>query len=131
MTQYFYTNPLAAAWMARRFGMKLTSAPTEEPDEPGELSTAYMEEFESRGPYYIHLDSLPILEPQIGDFVFLSSELGDVFKVCGDPPDSDIAFGQDRMHMIPISIVRKRLTSDLAIIRRNGIAFMWPESILE
>src|SRR4051794_27664391 len=65
--RYFYTDPLAAAWMAKHFGMIFLAGEYEcrhnsdlscydswpEPDDPDK--------------FYIYPESLPLLEPQVGD----------------------------------------------------------------
>src|SRR4051794_7466770 len=61
--RYFYTDPLAAAWMARHFGMRYQALPshiTSYDFIEGSLDGG-------DGPYIIHPDSLHLLEPQIGD----------------------------------------------------------------
>lgn len=109
MKRYYYTDPLAAAWMAKHFGMRFYEGL--EPFEDGEpfeieqygiLKEAARQawnECYSKNPYvYIHPDSLHLLEPNkaTDHIIHDENEQGE--------------------------ILRSR------IIQRNGLAFMWPES---
>lgn len=107
--KYFYTEPLAAAWMAKHFGMVFLH-------ENGEVQYGYVNGFDSCEPrncerkHYIHPDSLHLLEPlkdDVVEYISLHQEgyiVSLVYFDVGNP-----------------SQVKK-------IIQRNNIAFMWPES---
>lgn len=137
MTRYYYTDPLAAAWMARHHGMNLYLGNLENgdfdaygPRRPHML----VEDWEYRNNpntflepvsrVYIHPDSLRLLEPQVGDKL----EYGDC-----DPKhvltvwsDKDFRAGA---HKISESYaVELHDNGTLGrIIQRNGVAFHWPE----
>ena len=95
--KYFYTDPLAAAWMAKHFGMEfqyqsdgiLVNFPSEWLHEAIASKT-----FNDKA--YIHPSSLHLLNFQKGDI------------------EIDIPIGIQ-------GAVRRE------IIQRNGIAFMWPQ----
>ncbi len=66
--KYFYTDPLAAAWMAKHFGMLFTPYHDDPP-----LAWEPSEDWPYRDRYYIYSDSLRLLEPDVGDIVFESA----------------------------------------------------------
>lgn len=106
--RFFYTDPLAAAWMAKHFGMEFT-APVTGRIEPSDVGTAMF----ARG--YVHPESLHLLEPRKGDLV----------EGC-DP------FGphhQSGIFQIEVShLARLDLTEANRILQRDGRPFHWPES---
>src|SRR5262245_10400180 len=67
--RYFYTDSLAAAWMAKHFRMKIETG-----GKAANVEAAYttfpevllMEEFRGKR-LYVHPDSLRLLDPQEGD----------------------------------------------------------------
>lgn len=111
--RYFYTDPLAAAWMAKHFGMEFE----ERPDIISGYSIVYCaEEFKATPPYYIHPDSLYLLKPNEGDIFIRWTERHD------DPTD------WRAMHY-DNSNTRYWVTNRPSkIIYRNGVSFMWPEN---
>lgn len=103
MPRYFYTDPLAAAWMAENFGMLFI--PSDENEEKVTVFGKFV--FPCRA--YIHPDSLHLLEPQTGD-------------ACSYPvTDPNYFFKYEPSHPIADSDM------DAKIIQRNGLPFMWPE----
>lgn len=110
MTRYFYTDPLAAAWMAKHFGMEFTVTH----NGPGCLGKHPLGEtpiLEHRPPFYIHPDSLPLLGPQVGDLAILPAdhEHSDATRIMEDN-------------------IRWVAEVGAKIIQRDGKAFHWPES---
>lgn len=97
--KYFYTDPLAAAWMAKHFGMEYDFS---EHKFYG-WTTEHQLPLEK---YYIHPDSLHLLKLQIGDLV---------------QQDSEYSF-------FVISEEDAKKLEIYEIIQRNGIPFMWPET---
>jgi len=72
MNKNVNTDPLAAAYMAREFGMEF-DIPNDKYGKAKDYSITYAcEEFGVKPPFYIHPDSLPILQPQDGD-VYLNT----------------------------------------------------------
>src|SRR5262245_6574216 len=87
----YYDDPLAAAWMAKHFGMKLQVIPSKDQIEEydlkegevwdwmetapeGRADVNYIEEaiqylYEATDRLYVHPDSLPLLQPQEGDIL--------------------------------------------------------------
>lgn len=120
--RYYYTDPLAAAWMANHFGMKFTIGTDDET-----LEWKHFANFPCHMPnwaLYIHSDSLHLLEPQAED-------------VCeglytGEGRESHLTFTYwDTVENIKMgnlqAILPKRQVRIGKIIQRNGIPFMWPE----
>jgi hypothetical protein len=115
MTRYFYTDPLAAAWMSRHFGMNIEDWPTselcwfahalyDEPQSPSDPVQAQR--------FYINPDSLYLLEPIINDVIWTVRDgFYEVRRICDvyDKPQAQ----SWRLHKI---------------IERNGVGFHWPES---
>lgn len=58
MSKLYYKDPLAAAYMAREFGVKFDI-----PNSPTPLA------MRREGKYYIHPDSYHVFEPRVGDLV--------------------------------------------------------------
>lgn len=125
--RYYYTDPLAAAWMAKhhdmRFEVALNTVNSMLEIMPASMAfahPAYLPNpyflFQDVKKIYIHPDSLHLLKPQEGDIGW--DELNDLCemwesgwrKVCG--------MREERGYkpIMPIEI-----------ILRNGKAFMWPE----
>lgn len=103
--RYFYTDPLAAAWMAKNFGMKFNGGT--EFDEPYRHSE--IDEVTSK--FYIHPDSVKLLEQRVGDLVWL-----DMGESCMPSIGSLIEDEEGR-----------KLCLDCPILQREGKAFIWPE----
>lgn len=102
--RYYYTDPLAAAWMAKYFQMEFTA------DSPMHCWST-----EIRLPldeYYIHPDSEHILEPQTGDLVALD--------LLGDTSAMTLKLGSN-------FYMEAARSNKCKIIQRNGKAFHWPE----
>jgi hypothetical protein len=118
--RFFYTDPLAAAWMAKHFGMKLVCLHRNEDDgvDADHVGTPYpfehaildaeMWEDAIRGTcrnIYVHPDSLPLLEPQIGDLITGRNRKVFMFHEGATTP-----------------------TENARVAERNGIPFHSPES---
>ena len=110
MTRYYYTDPLAAAWMAQKFGMRFlingsefTQEIAREPSNDWGMANLY-----------IHPGSLALLEPQVDDLVTVNGG-----------QDAHIAFHQDFIDALKANYTR--FAGPIRIIQRNDIAFMWPE----
>lgn len=110
MSKYYYTDPLAAAWMAKHFGMKFYEFFPE--------SDVAMIRWKNKlcvvDKIYIHPDSLHLLEPKIQDLAIMPCEGGGTCFITFNR-DKDLMAVKKRSYMIHI-------------IYRNGIPFMWPES---
>lgn len=112
MTRFFYTDPLAAAWMAKHFGMKFVNGGKRIP--PVTYSFLHNDLSGCRLKYTIHPDSLWLLEPILSDAVevvdatgfYLTKRLHDVY-------DKQQIGCEWRLHRI---------------IQRAGKSFHWPES---
>lgn len=118
MTRYYYTDPLAAAWMAKHFGMKFAS-------ENGAVAGITREgftEFTKGGDnwllldrVYINADSLHLLEPQVGDVI-----MGANYAMLVTHTEDGQYHGS--LGGTPFTAIK-----GFHIIRRKGIPFMWPE----
>lgn len=115
MTRYFYRDPLAAAWMEKNHSMKFTFKGYASWNDGIKVSIVCGEtnDYESiityatDGKYYIHPDSLHLLEPQAGDMDSNGSRFYENYWL-NDAGTYDHS-------------------PSCKIIQRNGIAFMWPE----
>jgi hypothetical protein len=87
---YFYTDPLAAAWMQKHYGMRFLTPHGDELrwfdgkmmfGKPYPLEGSVLEGktllIESLDPHYIHPDSLHLLEPRAGDLVSITGYISD------------------------------------------------------
>lgn len=120
--RYYYTDTLAAAWMAKHFRMKFQKTDLSEfcfgdaQDILDDLINHEDGNFYGDGGYYIHPESLSLLDVKSGDIIESVSVSGFcTFGAAindGDASASAIAVPKD---------------SSTRIIRRVGIAFMWPE----
>ena len=118
MTRAYYTDPLKAAWMQIRFGMKFSANLPELPDAYLRPFDA-MHHFEQKGlhdavcitctdpddRFYIYPDSIPLLRPRPGDVM----RWGDAVFVYGESPPRHLP----EWH------------KEISIIQRNGEAFHW------
>lgn len=114
MTRYFYTDPLAAAWMAKHFRVNFRNGDHEMlvlAVSDGEVTwfvrhsnppLRYIEE-----EYYIHPDSLHLLNPQVEDIIFNDTSL---------------------MGCSQVGICKGSMENGFRIIQRDGKPFFWPES---
>lgn len=125
MTRWFYTDPLAAAWMARHFGMRfLDLASGQHLRVFKEVQFFIQDEQNPRryvrlrpGRIYVHPVSLSLLEPRIDDVVEMRRN-GRLFAV-------RIVRGTGSF-TCKTAIRHIRLLSD-TIIHRDGKAFHWPD----
>lgn len=133
MNKYFYTDPLAAAWMAKHFGMKFTAHDGCELKWCREFSCYYHpNEAEYAGQcwddkYYIHPDSINILDLKNDDHCTyehystqLSSYGGSWEEGFMNWPPSP--YGGCGYH------TNDKNCRNLRIIQRGGIAFMQPDT---
>jgi len=138
--RYFYTDPLEAAYMAKHFGMRFSEG--EIYDGKG---TAYacqifaVQRFDSesieihctdKGNYqfYIHPDSLALLEPIKDDLIHIVRGFCSYYKIVHDvvKRGGKVVTGiwSDGEHWDTSTSV---LLHDWEIIQRDGKAFFWPE----
>ena len=126
MKRYFYTDPLAAAWMVKHFGMRFpcnsAKCKGREYSIGGLASYCAKRLVDQRCQerFYIHPDSLTLLKPQIGDWV----KFDDV--TAGIISDKDNKRKEVVVYFDGYCLVPK--WSELEIIQRDEMAFMWPKS---
>jgi hypothetical protein len=135
MTQrFFYTDPLAAAWMAKHFGMDFVAKWRAR----GRTNAVLRIAGSADRLFEIHPDSLHLLEPQVGD-VYYNSCNGSYHEVTEKGPPKLIPGSceipwqyagckPDDITLETASMWWNAGNTTDSIIRRNGIAFMWPES---
>jgi hypothetical protein len=154
MTRHFYTDPLAAAWMAKHFGIEFRYWRWNDLSFQFTPVNARAVELDS-SKLYIHPDSLHLLEPQVGDEYLLprwktgnltgyragyyngvrkargcqlhGDRIGDEYYF-SDTPD-----GHAQPFSIRDSVPEKRNVADVFKAigfpkTRNGKPFHWPES---
>lgn len=102
--RYFYTDPLAAAWMAKHHGMRFQHNPDGNECDIQALFAAGVFRFQKMM-LYIHPDSLAILEPKPLDLAW--NEEKRLFFFFGSLPQGEV--------------------NGYKIILRNGKHFLWPE----
>lgn len=111
----FYTDPLAAAWMLRHHGMGFNvSSGVAENIKHIRIWDEITDYYRPGNKFYIHPDSLHLLEPQVGDLVSVNNG-----------QDAGIAFHQDFIDALKTNYTS--FAHQVTIIQRNGIAFMWAE----
>lgn len=119
--RYFYTDPLAAAWMNIKFGMRFSIySPLDGiSKEPEKWNWAWEMLGNRQLPYHVNPESLHLLEPQKNDLVMgpdVGPEIGDTGPAYMEL--GKMGFTDGRGHFREI----------VKIIQRNGTAFVWPES---
>ncbi len=105
---YYYDDPLAAAWMAKYFGMNFDATDDGYSWKDYHLLTAER--------FYIHPDSMHLLEPKSDDLVLHNNKVGyipSILSQLGSPVGTP-----------PLDFAKYK---DAKIIQRNGIAFHWPK----
>ena len=108
--KYYYTDALAASWMADKFGMKLKTPRGQNMYYDGRSFRTEKDcGVYGGGKHYIHHDSLHILYPQ----------LGDVVHTAGMHPYKEIVIVELRDYL--------KRSGGFKIIQRKGMAFIWPE----
>lgn len=123
--RYYYKDALAAAWMAKHFGMKFglencgkiewnCIGTLDSPWTPLEDWKDIIDPISAHEKLYIHPDSLHLLEPQDGDYA--ENRAGNLCSLGGG---AEIEVGEERE-------VRRR-KNGYKIIQRNGVPFHWPE----
>lgn len=136
---YFYTDPLAAAWMAKHHKINIFTASNAAVEKPIYIECDFAAEDIERvammanlspSRYYIHTDSVSLLEPKADDLLEIvkhiktASNEGDVtvFARCyrANAEEADPLIVYDNGSFLEVY-------KDAKIIQRNGIAFMWPE----
>ena len=84
MSRLYYDDPLAAAWMAKHFGVRFPiERGTNTPNAGGCYSTTTLcthDTWKRTGGqntpdrYYVHADSLHLLKPQLGDVIYAADD---------------------------------------------------------
>ena len=113
-TRYYYTDPLAAAWMAKHFGMHFDCDDAETPWDIC-ASTMCQSLTEDDEPYYIHPDSVHLLEPMAGDVLAIPSW-----------PEGKYGFLNVCQQQLDENMKDADLTDSKIILRKN-LPFHWPE----
>lgn len=128
MTRYYYTDPLAAAWMAKHFGFTYV-APDGEPAMGIEGVWLCAELGLTR--FYIHPDSVGLLEPREGDVIDMRPDgFCHIFLPDNDYDGLDTQHGDIAEHFTSNATMKgdvPMIETDWKIIQRNGIPFHWPE----
>ncbi len=110
MSRYFYTDPLAAAWMAKHFGMRFKTIQNSLYAERYDEIAEYKWRFDLNhigNKFYIHPDSLHLLEPQLMDMVQ--------------------GFQNDDIRLLFPKEKLEEIKKSDKVIQRNHVQFMWPE----
>lgn len=123
MTRYFYTDPLAAAWMAKHHGMKFEGGDS----YISAIEAAHTMDVLERIPFYIHPDSVSLLKPKIGDHIYRHHNYYCVLSVAEHKGlQSTFAFQNQTM---PIkTVLGWKHPENTHIVLRKHVPFHWPES---
>lgn len=132
--RYYYSDPLAAAWMSDKFLMRFEwdcrTLGKQSQGSAYEVPFCYdvisVDRMNSRPEkYYIHPDSLHLLEPQAGDVATDTSNPAlEVIEI------DKGQYGGACQYSGKIELKNAKHRKEiglLKIIQRNGKAFMWPE----
>ena len=130
MKRYFYTDPLAAAWMAKHYALKFKNWRWNDlffqfTPVNGVSKDAATDRL------YIHPDSLHLLEPQVNDYIeYYNCFMGTIWRVeyglCLVNETSLANGPEEESHYATLERVAPADVDK--IIQRNGVPFMWPES---
>ncbi|MCE9567638.1 MAG: hypothetical protein K8U57_37025 [Planctomycetes bacterium] len=120
--RYFYTDPLAAAWMAKHFGMEFIT-------KDGLITRCVLplvDGLKTGDCYYIHPGSLHLLEPKNGDLCRTSGfeRIGNSGSQYNEYDFTDVAFD---FGYGPIIERDGCGYSPTEIIQRDGKPFHWPQ----
>jgi len=115
--RYYYTDPLAAAWMAKHFEMKLGWYNHGRWCKHSSIEDMVCHPLSM---YYIHPESMPLLEPKDGDKLYGPCG-GELFSVESYPwPEVDQHISIDFAQTLIVE-------SGFRTIQRDGKPFFWPE----
>lgn len=132
--KYYYTDPLAAAWMAKKFSMRFENCHLQigyvegrdgMHDTCGFLKISSGWDLPNR--FYIHSDSLHLLDSKIGDTVRPSS-VQQLAYIGGDVLVKNMRGFPNTtfMTMEEITSIKEKY-GNVQIIERAHVPFMWPE----
>jgi len=140
--RYYYDCPIEAAYMAENFKMKFFKFLHEGSQDNIATELRHFFTGEDYGDwlypaakrFYIHPESLHLLEPKIND-VFHDAAgdygWGIVGKVCGDPGiNQEVAEIQRSQHLYALLHITRKMKekdSSISIIQRYGNPFIWPK----
>lgn len=109
----YYKDALAAAWMSKHFGMKYQI------EDDGEYFDCPYADLNKLEAIYIHPNSLPLLEPMVGDVFETKGNRGvKGYRIIKHVLTDTIVYNSGSHY--PKDGIAK-------IIQRQGISFMWPE----
>jgi len=132
--RHFYSDPLAAAYMAKHFGMKYVSVHEQNWSHPKQyLASRNPSEEWANGQWEIHQESLHLLSPKYGDLVTNTyDEYNSKHRPCSGIFVGSLNNGKDayvstgERHNGKNEFCEQ--VSSLRIVQRKGVSFFWPES---
>lgn len=132
MLKMYYTDQIAAAYMAREFGVKfeesisfLTAQGWQDQLRDLHPEKLMDDDFApSLGRYYIHPDSLPIFEPMVGDLVTAKNDFVQYVAFVEKEGLAKCNYHQPMVILKQDGQCPFKVTS---IIQREGKPFFWPE----
>ena len=139
MKLFYYTSQNAAAWMAETFGMKIALRDDHAPDklvlgEDGQVVNYAQEIMDCKrdgwcDKFYVHPDSLHLLEPQYGDIITLN-EIQSDYNGYDYKPDILYRTYEDGLYGTDSYCCTKDVQQErsMKILRRDFKSFHWPES---
>lgn len=112
--RYYYTDLIHVAYMAKKFGMGFSNIHSGAYfDCPLHRDDRLVDDNDDK--YYIHPDSLHILEPREGDLISINGGLSANIVTHAEFLDE-------------IKLMEPQFAAPLKIIQRNNQPFFWPES---
>lgn len=128
-TRHFYTDPLAAAWMAKHFGMLFGHDTAKygivwfdnADDCLMEASRDAMEKYSFK--WFVSPDSLHLLEPKAGDYCVIDNERIERCQAIA----SEQEIGGLKRSVILLDGSYRLRHEVKRIIQRDGKPFFWPE----
>lgn len=134
MTRYYYDCPIMAGYMAKYFGMKmLYERDGQSLSNPLPLwQFARRIEFgDGKEIYVVHPDSLPLLDPQVGDIVMVNADgiiIPERVSFWHDDGDESYPYTGNGQRVYLLESMRPSwfYAEQMTIIHRDGKAFHWP-----
>lgn len=128
--RYFYSDPLAAAWMAKKFAIEFSSCIAQNfvknAKYNGDEPLLYLINLPAnpQEKFYIHPDSVHLLEPKVGDIIF-HTKMENAYRIHAIDGIVNFIDQPILIHGKPSGLWLPK--ADFSIIQRDGNVFMWPE----
>jgi hypothetical protein len=134
--QYYYDCPIAAAYMAKYFGVEMVSPRKQRLYWDGGLDFRAEKDcgIYTGGYYHVHPDSLHIFEPQVGDYAVVHGNMPAIIIKYENSLTryADISSKEDPVdeYTVYVTATEEEYTFMIGqdkIIQRNNMPFLWPK----